>query len=335
MKLDITDWKAYKIGDYFDVFTGGDLILRDIDDGTIPVCSHSAENNGVGAYVCNIPGRELFNCQRSICLADRGTFHATVQTKDYYIGTRVKALVLKEFVDIGVMHLLFIATVINNEAYRYSYGRNCTSRTEDIIIKLPSSSEGEPDWDFMQDYIKSLHHKELSTVNCRESKSDMLDMESWEEYRLGELFSEIYKAEAHVKSDMSIIDHFDTGCVMFISRTEENNGCDGYIENDQISGIEDGNAIIIGDTTATCFYQSDRFVAGDHIIVCRANWMNKYTALFVRTLLQKERYRYSYGRAYKMDLVKKTTIRLPTKDGVPDWKFIEKYMKTLPYGDKI
>lgn len=120
-----------------------------------------------------------------------------------------------------------------------------------------------------------------------------------------------------------------------LSPYKENNGCDDYIENDQISGIEDGNAIIIGDTTATCFYQSDRFVAGDHIIVCRANWMNKYTALFVRTLLQKERYRYSYGRAYKMDLVKKTTIRLPTKDGFPDWKFIEKYMKTLPYGDKI
>ena len=95
MNLDIKNWKKFRIGDYFDVFTGGDLILRDVDDGKIPVCSHSAENNGVGAYVCFIPERKLFNCQRSICLADRGTFHATVQADDYYIGTRVKALVLK------------------------------------------------------------------------------------------------------------------------------------------------------------------------------------------------------------------------------------------------
>ena len=39
-----------------------------------------------------------------------------------------------------------------------------------------------------------------------------------------------------------------------------NNGCDCYVLNVGLTGVEDGNAIAIGDTTATCSYQSDKFI---------------------------------------------------------------------------
>ena len=106
--------------------------------------------------------------------------------------------------------------------------------------------------------------------------------------------------------------------------------------NSNLDGIEDGNAIIIGDTTATIFYQKDEFIAGDHIIVCRANWINVYTALFIKTILEKERYMYNYGRAFKLDLVNGTVVRLPIdNNNNPDWKFIEEYIKQLPYADNL
>ena len=118
--------------------------------------------------------------------------------------------------------------------------------------------------------------------------------------------------------------------------TEENNGCDCYVPNEDLDGIEEGNAIIIGDTTATIFYQKDEFIAGDHIIVCRADWLNLYTALFIKTILEKERYRYNYGRAFKLDLVKETMIRLPVdENNNPDWNFMENYIKQLPYADNL
>lgn len=157
-----------------------------------------------------------------------------------------------------------------------------------------------------------------------------LDTNMWKEFRLGELFSEIYKAEAHVKVDLECYDTLSDNTVRFVSRTEMNNGCDCYVLSEGISGIEDGNAISIGDTTATCFYQNESFVCGDHIVVCRANWMNPYTALFLISILKKERYKYSYGRAFKMDLISNTVVKLPaTSEGRPDWSKMEEYIASL------
>ena len=157
-----------------------------------------------------------------------------------------------------------------------------------------------------------------------------LNVDSWGEFRLGDLFSEMYKAEAHVKGDLECYNTPSDNAIRFISRTEMNNGCDCYVVNNDITGIEDGNAIAIGDTTATCFYQSDKFVCGDHMVICRADWLNLYTALFILSILKQEKYKYSYGRAFKMDLISSTMIKLPaTPDKKPDWDFMEKYIKSL------
>ena len=52
---------------------------------------------------------------------------------------------------------MFLATLINQEKYRYNYGRKRSQeRLKKSFIKLPVTSEGVPDWQFMEDYIKSL-----------------------------------------------------------------------------------------------------------------------------------------------------------------------------------
>ena len=109
--MHVYKWKPFCIGRLFKVFTGGDLILNDVEEGAIPVASHRADNNGIGALVNTIVGQQLFDSNKTIALADRGCFHASVQAKDFYIGTRVKALVIKPKVKKEV--LFFIATIIN------------------------------------------------------------------------------------------------------------------------------------------------------------------------------------------------------------------------------
>lgn len=157
-----------------------------------------------------------------------------------------------------------------------------------------------------------------------------LNVENWKEFRLGDLFFQMYKAQAHVKGDLDCYSSPSENTIRFISRTEMNNGCDCYVLNAGLTGIEEGNAIAIGDTTATCFYQSDKFICGDHMVICRADWINLYTALFIISILKQEKYKYSYGRAFKMDLISNTIIKLPaTIDSHPDWDFMEQYIKSL------
>ena len=53
---------------------------------------------------------------------------------------------------------LFIATVINQSNFKYSYGRGRSkTRLEQETIKLPVNDEGEPDYQFMEDYIKKYY----------------------------------------------------------------------------------------------------------------------------------------------------------------------------------
>lgn len=152
----------------------------------------------------------------------------------------------------------------------------------------------------------------------------------WGWFLLGDLFQQIYKAEAHVRSDLTECNPSAEKAIAFVTRTDENNGCECFVARDGLSGIESGNAIIIGDTTSTFFYQGDSFVAGDHIVVCRADWINPQTALFVKTVLAKDRYRYSYGRAFKIDLIKATRIRLPqTANNAPDWQAMSDFIAEL------
>ena len=147
---------------------------------------------------------------------------------------------------------------------------------------------------------------------------------------------EIYKAKAHSKVDMDFSKSRQLDRLPFVSRTELNNSVDGWIFKDEESGIEEGNALVVGDTTSTISYQPNPFVAGDHIVVIRAEWLNKYTGLFIQTLLNKERYRYSYGRAFKMDLIKTTKLLLPVDiNKEVDWKWIEDYIKSLPFAENI
>lgn len=157
-----------------------------------------------------------------------------------------------------------------------------------------------------------------------------LNVDSWKEFRLGDLFSEMYKAEAHVKGELECYDVPLDNTIRFVSRTEMNNGCDCYVLNNGLSGIEKANAIAIGDTTATCFYQGEDFVCGDHMVICRADWINLHTALFIISILKQEKYKYSYGRAFKMELISNTMLKLPVAaDNTPDWGYMGRYIKSL------
>ena len=160
------------------------------------------------------------------------------------------------------------------------------------------------------------------------------DIKSWGAFRLGELADEIYKAKAHAKVELTVSGGPGDGLVPFVTRTDVNNGVDCFVPRGELADIEDGNAIVIGDTTSTVFYQAGEFGTGEHIIVIRAKWLNLYTGLFVVGLLQRERFRYSYGRAFLMNSIRETELRLPVKqDGVTDWEWIENYVKSLNWAD--
>ncbi len=94
------------------------------------------------------------------------------------------------------------------------------------------------------------------------------------------------------------------------------------------------------DSVGEAFYQPNPFWSTDDVNVLyfrkqNGAEFNKYVALFVCTVLRQEKYRYCYGRKWILESMNETIIRLPSKDNRPDWEFMENYMKSLPYGDRV
>jgi len=334
MNLDVDKWGSFRVADLFPVLQNGKANQGMLSDGD--ECFYiGAKKNDNGVMLHCAYDNDLVqrgNCIIFICNGQGSVGYANYMDVDF-VGTT--DIVAGYNDNLNQYNGLFIATILCQERPKYSFGRKWKKHLKDTIIKLPKTADGNPDWGCMEQYIKSLAYKEITTSNIDKNYT-FRTVGSWKEYRLGNLFSEIYRAEAHVKTDYDFQTLAFANSIPFISRTEENNGCDCYIPQIGLSGVEEGNAIVIGDTTATSFYQPTPFVCGDHIVVCRASWINMYTALFIVTLLRAERYRYSYGRAFKMQLISETKIKLPSnKDGSPDWLWMENYIKSLPYGDRI
>jgi len=112
----------------------------------------------------------------------------------------------------------------------------------------------------------------------------------------------------------------------------------GYAQS--ISNYEEEDCFEAGitiDMFANCFYQNFRFAADDNIYIFnKEQKINKYIALFLVTIINKQQYKYGYGRQFRKDDTERNKFLLPvTKNGQPDWEFMENYIKTLPYGDLI
>lgn len=382
MELNVQDWKEFRLNKVF-TLKGGFFNKKPehSEVGTIPFLASTENNNGVTEYYSlndiiswdkvgepdNTLENKLFSANCIAVTVNGSVCNAFYQKTQFTCSHDITQLCLKHHT-MNEYIGQFLCVVIMMDKYRWNYGR----KPHDVkkfgmsIIKLPIkynednipvidekrtySDEGYiPDWQFMEDYIKSLHHKPITTKVKAGNVKD-LDVDNWEEFKVSDLFNKIYKAKAHTKEEVVEVDKG----IHFVSRTDCNNGVDITVDKDtRYEGLEEANCITIGDTTATVFYQNEKFIAGDHMVVLRADWLNLKRGLFFRTLFAQEGIRYCYGRAYRMDLIKDTLLKLPIKRNgngnpviddnrtysdkgyIPDWQFMEDYINSLPYSDRI
>ena len=367
MNLNTTNWKEFVLGRLFVIKKGKRLTSAEQEDGCNNYIGAIDSNNGIANHIAQAP----IHKGNTISLSYNGSVGEAFYQKDPYWATDDVNALYSKYEGFNEQIGLFIATVLRQEKYKFSYGRKWTLDNMNItIIKLPAQRNDDgtiyldtskkysddgyvPDWEWMENYIKSLHHKLLTTKN-KTDDSLLFNVNEWQEFRFGNLISSINKSKALNKDDL-IETNNPKHSIRYITRTGENNGCELLVDILTVDKtyIQDKNTISIGDTTATCFYQDEDFITGDHMVIVRAEWLNKPLGLYVTSILNKEQYKYSYGRAFLMDRIKDTIIKLPivrnsdkspvideskrySEQGyLPDWQWMEKYMKSLPYGDRL
>ena len=347
MNLNVADWKRFYLGRLFDIKKGKRLTSEDQEEGVNNYIGAIDSNNGVANHI----GQTPIHKGNTISLSYNGSVgEAFYQPEPYWATDDVNALYSK-YDGFNEPIGLFMAATIRQEKYRFSYGRKWTldnMNITDICLPVQHNNDGSifidntkkysdngyvPDWDFMEDYIKSLHHKPLTTKN-KSGQAPALNVQNWGEFKIKDFFN-VELAKGDIK-----LEEVDKGEIPLVSSGESNNGIVGYIDKngDGKSEMFPANCITI-DMFGNAFYQNEPFYAVSHgrvNILTPKFELTKNIGLFISTIIKKEQYKFSYGRAVYSSEAENMNIVLPVDvNGNPDWQFMEDYIKALPYGDRL
>lgn len=351
MELNVQDWKEFKLSDYFNVIgtttTKLDTLIDEYGMGNYPYVTTQATNNGVAGY---------YNCyteEGNILVADSAVAgYVSYQPYNFSASDHVEKIMPK--FPFNKYVAMFLVTILNLENYRYSYGRKFNQdNIRNTVMKLPAkqTSNGSyiPDWQFMEDYIKSLHHKPITT-KVKSGLVKELDVDNWEEFKVQDLFELV-----HGKANDGMLEE-GNDCVYLGAKL---NDC-GFMRrckyNEKLA--HEGNCICFitnGEgSVGYAFYkgQEDKFIATIDLVMGYADFLTPAIGSFIATCLCLERRKYSHGRKWKKTLPT-TVIKLPIQRDsngnpviddkhtysdngyIPDWQFMEDHINSLPYSDRI
>lgn len=145
----------------------------------------------------------------------------------------------------------------------------------------------------------------------------------WKEFSLIEIFDTIQRGK-RLKKD----DHIE-GKLPYASSTASNNGIDGFIGNTRgVRTFDNCLTIANSGSVGSTFYQPFNVIASDHVTKLENKKFNKYTYLFLATIISRLSEKYSFNREINDQRIQKEKILLPVNSkGKPDYAFMESYMK--------
>lgn len=335
MIVDISMWKPFRVGDLFDIQKGKRLTKADMVDGNYPFVGASAVSNGVTAFVGNDAYLHDGHCL-TVCY--NGSVGETfLQKEPFWASDDVN--VLRPFDEsVSDLALMFVAPCIRSLRRNYGYTNKWTSAkmAEDVVL-LPATSDGEPDWAYMEAYMQQVLDREamfaehLASLTA-EAVADghVVDTSAWKAFRVGDLF-EIYPTVAHKITNAQLMDDGDNPVVV---NSSMNNGIGGFTTQ---SVTEDGGIITFSDTTNSdsIFYQAEPFVGYPHVQGMHpfdsVKWSDMSLLFFVSTFrAAAAMYGFSYSNKFRRDVATNIYVMLPaTPDGAPDWAYMERYMRDV------
>ena len=152
----VGEWKEFSINNVFNVFTGAQVPRRYLINGSQERISVTNENNGV---ISKFDENELLKSSNARILTNFVSInffgYAFYHKNKASLEMKVHAIQRKDNVSFSENQGLYIASLLNSQyAGKYGYGNQLSSsKLENKVIKLPVDLQGNPDWQYMDQYI--------------------------------------------------------------------------------------------------------------------------------------------------------------------------------------
>lgn len=324
-----------KLSDLFYIYTGSklDFDKQQLDDNGINFVSRNSNNNGVVGRIIPDENTKIFK-RGDITVPLGGSYllSAFVQDEDFVTAQNVDVLRPKKYMT--DIQKWFYCYVLRENRFKFSaFGREVNKYIQDIEVP-----DEFPEW---------INDTELSlpkTDNINNNTAP-IDFSNWEYFQIKKLF----KIE---RGTITSLNELEPGLIPIVSATDKNQGI-AYYGNVSAKYINCLTASFNGVGTGYISYHDYSFNANTDcgILIPKFNEFNTYIALFITTVMNQFKYKYSYGRKLSQERLAEEYIKLPIacdENGnpiidknkhlselgyIPDWKYMENYMKDLPYGD--
>lgn len=295
--------------------------LINIKNG-IPLISSKGTDNGVHGFYDILPDYEYV-----LTIARTGTVGATFFHK-YKCSADNNVLVLTPLIQLTENEMFYYAYLIGKESYKYLYGRQVTpKRLGETLI---------PDLLVVQQNLKSANIPKF-VLNNPKNNLKLTTITNKSLFKIKELFEVHTGGDKPKENDLINVNYVNS-----VENLTSNNGINGTISYNGKNVFQNFISVVSIGEGGTAFYQEKKaavFTRVKALVPLKQTILNKYTALYIITILNADKYRYSYGRVLSAQRLKDIEIQLPSVviNGLntPDWKYMENYIKSLEYSSSI
>lgn len=333
----LNKWQSFCMTDIFVMRNTKSIVQRDIvpDSGDTPYVTASVFNNGVLTYIdCPPAWIDAGNC---IMIGGK-TMTFSYQAADFCSNDSHNiALYLKNIKHATELVYLYLISVLRSLfEQRYSWTDSISMKrikNEDIL--LPVDSRGNPDWDYMGEYMSSIITEAEDSLDCLmriDGKKQSVDIAGWKKFHLYD--EGLFDIDMGTKFDKIKMTEFCPS-VNFVGRGNANNGITAFV--DEVKGVKPYSSgylsLSLGGDVGSCFVQPERFYTSQNVVVLIPKWdMPDAVKWFIAAVIFRESHMYYRAFVDELNRHIKTdfSFYLPvTADGVPDWGYMESYMQKI------
>ena len=161
-KVDTREWGSFALGTLFNIVKGKRLTKAEMKSGKTPFIGSSALNNGCTAMIGNDKNQHPEN---TITVCYNGSVEETFYQDQPYIASDDVNVLYPKFT-MNRQIALFIVPLIKGVSSRYDYIDKWKKEAmEADKIYLPVDKNDDPDWDYMEEYMKMVQRKTENVLN--------------------------------------------------------------------------------------------------------------------------------------------------------------------------
>jgi len=338
MKIEISKWQEFNFHDIFLYKRGKRLKTSDQIMGEIAYISSTKTNNGIDNYI--LPPNNMTIYNNAITLNNSGSIgYCFYHTYNFVASDHCTVIKIKDkTIQLDSYIFLFLKPVIEAMKSKYGFAREMSdARLKKEKILLPAIKKNNkyiPNWEYIKKYIKEqslniIYNKSIPKIDT------MINLQSvrWQEFNINSLFK-LEKGERLIESDRII------GETPLITASSYNNGITSFIDFKYFENKKKyfENKITI-DMFGNVFYHNYKYFSDDniHTLILKDNiTLSDYTQIFLVSILKELSSKYGFGRQVRLNRLEKEIIKLPIiKKDIPNWDFMDRYIKSIPYSSNI